>query len=195
MKPRISLITLCVDDLETSIEFYRDGLGLNRKGNYVNNRLGRQLGIFIIALLACVNTPAWAQTVQQRVHHMSHDVMPFDLSGALHIFKMTEQGGIQRVVIRDSKWTNQVALIQQHLKHEAEQFQKGNYSDPATLHGASMPGLNELQQGASHIRVSYRPLPDGAEIVFETTDLRLLTAIHRWFGAQLSEHGADAKAE
>jgi hypothetical protein len=23
----------------------------------------------------------------------------------------------------------------------------------------------------------------------------LLTALHRWFGAQLSEHGADAKAE
>jgi hypothetical protein len=27
------------------------------------------------------------------------------------------------------------------------------------------------------------------------TDLRLLTALHRWFGAQLSEHGADARAE
>jgi len=25
--------------------------------------------------------------------------------------------------------------------------------------------------------------------------LSILTAIHRWFGAQLSEHGADAKAE
>jgi len=25
--------------------------------------------------------------------------------------------------------------------------------------------------------------------------LHLLTAIHRWFGAQLSEHGADAKAK
>jgi hypothetical protein len=38
-------------------------------------------------------------------------------------------------------------------------------------------------------------LSDGAEITFKTTDPHLLTAIHRWFGAQLSEHGADAKAE
>ena len=28
MKPRISLITLGVDDLERSVGFYRDGLGL-----------------------------------------------------------------------------------------------------------------------------------------------------------------------
>lgn len=161
----------------------------------MSNSFGRQFWAFIIALLACVNTPTWAQTVQERVHHMSHDVMPFDISKTLHIFKMTEQGGIQRVVIRESKWSDQVTLIQEHLKHEAEQFQKGNYSDPTTLHGGGMPGLNELQRGASHIRVSYRPLPNGAEIVFETTDLRLLTAVHRWFGAQLSEHGADAKAE
>jgi hypothetical protein len=41
----------------------------------------------------------------------------------------------------------------------------------------------------------YSDLPDGAEITFKTTDPQLLTAIHRWFGAQLSEHGADAKAE
>lgn len=32
MKPQISLITLCVDDLEKSGEFYRDGLGLKTQG-------------------------------------------------------------------------------------------------------------------------------------------------------------------
>ena len=32
MKPRISVITLGVDDLERSLEFYRDGLGLPTQG-------------------------------------------------------------------------------------------------------------------------------------------------------------------
>ncbi len=86
-------------------------------------------------------------------------------------------------------------MIQQHLKHEAEAFQRGDYSDPATLHGREMPGLKELQAGAKQIEVSYSDLPDGAELVFRTTDLHLLTAIHRWFGAQLSDHGADARSE
>jgi len=86
-------------------------------------------------------------------------------------------------------------LIQQHLKHEAERFRRGDYSDPAALHGANMPGLKDLRVGASGIKVLYADLSVGAEITFETKDLHLLTAIHRWFGAQLSEHGADARAE
>ena len=126
---------------------------------------------------------------------MSHSVMPFKMSKTLHIFRMTESGGIQRVVARDPSDTDQVALIRQHLKHEADRFQRGDYSDPATLHGSDMPGLKDLQAGASHIEVSYAELPAGAEITFHTTELHLLTAIHRWFGAQLSEHGADAKTE
>ena len=32
MKPRISLISICVDDLEKSLAFYRDGLGLATQG-------------------------------------------------------------------------------------------------------------------------------------------------------------------
>lgn len=108
---------------------------------------------------------------------------------------MTESGGVQRVVVRDRSDADQVLLIQQHLREEARRFQRGDYSDPATLHGATMPGLKEIQLGAQHVKVSFADLPDGAEITFETNDLHLLTALHRWFGAQLSEHGADARAE
>jgi uncharacterized protein len=32
MKPRISVITICVDDLERSLRFYRDGLGFKTDG-------------------------------------------------------------------------------------------------------------------------------------------------------------------
>ncbi|MGB8716759.1 MAG: hypothetical protein WCD66_10410 [Rhodanobacteraceae bacterium] len=117
------------------------------------------------------------------------------MSKTVHIFRMTESGGVQRVVARDPDESDQVALIRQHLRHEAEKFQRGDFSDPARLHGADMPGLKQLRIGAADIKVSYAELPMGAEIRFETTDLHLITAIHRWFGAQLSEHGADARAE
>jgi len=90
---------------------------------------------------------------------------------------MTESGGVQRVIAKDPSATDQIALIQQHLQHEAERFQHGDYSDPAMLHGADMPRLKDLQAGASHIKVSYAVLPSGAEITFETTDLHLLTAL------------------
>jgi len=153
--------------------------------------LSRCLALFIV--LGCTLAPA--QTKQEHVHHMGHGVMPFDLARTTHIFRMTEAGGVERVVVKDPDDEDQVALIQQHLRHEAEAFRRGDYSDPASLHGPDMPGLKDLEAGATRIRISYSALPIGAELSFETTDLHLVTAIHRWFGAQLSEHGADATSE
>lgn len=149
----------------------------------------------LAAMLLLNSSMAFAQTKQERVHAMSHTVMPFDMSKTLHIFKMTESGGVEWVVVRDPRDADQAALIRRHLEHEAGKFQRGDYSDPAKLHGSNMPGLKELEANASQIKVSYSELPEGAQITFKTKSLRLLTAIHRWFGAQLSEHGADAKAE
>jgi len=148
----------------------------------------------IIILLPSTYT-VLAQTQQEHVHQMSHSIMPFDVAKTTHIFKMTESGGIERVIAKSPNDTEQVVLIQEHLRHEADRFQQGDYSDPAMLHGTDMPGLKDLEDGASEIKISYTSLSSGAEITFDTSDLHLLTAIHRWFGAQLSEHGSDAKAE
>jgi hypothetical protein len=152
--------------------------------------------VMLMAAIALFNVASLnAQTKLERVHNMAHSVMPFDMAKTMHIFKMTESGGVQMVVVKDLGYVNQIKLIQHHLHMESEKFQHGDYSDPASLHGADMPGLKELEIGASSIKVSYTALPNGAEITFETSDLHLLTALHRCFGAQLSEHGADARAE
>jgi hypothetical protein len=169
----------------------------SRQDNPMNEKPGFVLryaaAVAFVLLLDCAT--GLAQTTQDHVHQMAHTVMPFDVSRTVHIFRMTESGGVQRVVVKDPAATDQIALIRQHLRHEAERFRHGDYSDPAALHGTDMPGLKELQIGASSIKVSYTSLPEGAEITFETADLHLLTAVHRWFGAQLSEHGADARPE
>ncbi|MEO8859594.1 MAG: aspartate carbamoyltransferase [Burkholderiaceae bacterium] len=167
-----------------------------RKDPVVTHCFRMALALAVSAVVAAPG-PAVAQTTQEHVHHMGQQVMPFDLSISVHIFRMTESGGVQRVILRDPKAVkpDQIALIRQHLQHEAKEFQRGNFADPATLHGATMPGLKELQAGSSKIKVSYSALPTGAQITFETSDVHALTAIHRWFGAQLSQHGADAMSE
>lgn len=163
--------------------------------------MSKPQGVFRIVLpalgllLSLVTGPVLAQTQQERVHHHAHTVMPFDISHTEHVFKMTEWGGVQRVVARDPEAREQIARIRQHLRHETQRFQQGDYGDPARLHGTDMPGLAELTSAGGKVQVSYAEVPGGAEIHFQTADLQLLTAVHRWFGAQLSEHGADARAE
>ena len=139
--------------------------------------------------------PALSQTKQEHIHKMGHGVMPFDLDKTMHIFRMTDSGGVQSVVVKDAHDKDQIALIRQHLQHEAKAFEGGDYSDPMSLHGATMPGLSELASHHQDIAVSYSELPLGAAITFETADTHLTTAVHRWFGAQLSEHGSDARPE
>ena len=153
----------------------------------------------ILAVLGTLAVLSWAglltspqATSQTMVHDMSSQVMPFDLGQTTHIFEMTESGGIQQVVADDSNDGAQIALIQQHLQHETMLFSAGDFSDPTSLHGADMPGVKELAAGVAQIEIEYTALPDGAQIQFTTQDLHLITAIHRWFGAQLSDHGSDA---
>jgi len=54
----------------------------------------RLLQRLIAATLISCSFLAAAQTVQQHVHGHGHEVMPFDLARTLHIFHMTEDGGI-----------------------------------------------------------------------------------------------------
>jgi hypothetical protein len=149
----------------------------------------------LAVILFSAHSATLAETQQERVHRMSHHVMPFDMSKTIHVFRMTEFGGVQQVLSRDPSQTEQIVLIRKHLMHEAKRFGRGDFSDPAKLHGTDMPGLSVLSANPSKVEVVYSELPAGAQLTFRTNDRSMLTAIHRWFGAQLSEHGADARAE
>jgi hypothetical protein len=148
------------------------------------------LGVGLIVLYKTAMLPA--QNRQAEVAERGAKVMPFDLEQTMHVFQKLEDGGLQKVVVKDPSNKKQIALIQAHLKEEAERFRKGNFSDPAKIHGEAMPGLGELKAGAARIDVRYTVLPDGADIRYSTKDPRLVTALHQWFSAQLSDHGRHA---
>lgn len=148
--------------------------------------------VFAALLIAAATlAPASAHTRQQMIHERSAHVMPFSMDATMHQFKPTSYGGFMAVTVHvhDAK---QVALVRAHLKKEAAAFARGDYSDPAYIHGKTMPGLAELSAGATRIVVRYSQLDDGARIDFRTTDPQLVTALHRWFAAQVSDHGHDA---
>lgn len=129
---------------------------------------------------------------QQVVAARGAAVMPFDLDQTMHHFVPQPDGGLQTVLARDATDSAQIALIRTHLQTEAERFTAGNFASPAAIHGHTMPGLAELAAGADRLTITYSDLPDGGQIRYTTSDPALIAAVHRWFEAQVADHGAHA---
>jgi hypothetical protein len=121
--------------------------------------------------------------------------MPFDLAKTHHVFEKLPDGGVQRVWVKDHTDTLQIRLVREHLQEEAARFARGDFADPMALHGPAMPGLTELRAGAGRIDVAYAERPDGGVIRYRATEPALVAALHRWFDAQLVDHGKDASGK
>lgn len=129
---------------------------------------------------------------QAEIARMGSQVMPFDLEATTHEFAPLPNGGLQTVTADNPADRQQIELIQSHLQEESIKFQRGDFSDPAKIHGEDMPGLDRLQAGASDIDVQYTPLANGGQIRYVTEKADLVSAIHDWFSAQRSDHGHHA---
>jgi hypothetical protein len=132
---------------------------------------------------------------QADVAKFGADVMPFDLKATTHIFTKTSDGGTQRVVAKDASDVQQIQRVREHLHDMQAQFQKGDFSGPSYVHDPDMPGLSQLRTAKpGKLTISYQDVASGAQLTYQTADARLVSALHTWFDAQISDHGADAMA-
>lgn len=156
----------------------------------------KQIAAFSVALFLSVSAYGVEKASEQRLDEVvqrgSH-VMPFDLEQTTHIFSKTEKGGIQQVIVKDSANTEQINLIRQHLTKISTEFQQGDFSNPAKIHGDSMAGLDELRKAKiGQMSIVYKELPNGAEITYSSELPMLINALHQFFDAQLSDHARHA---
>ena len=99
---------------------------------------------------------------------------------------------MQTVTVKDPSNSTQIPLIQAHLKEEAEKFHRGDFSDPAKIHGEHMPGLAALQTEAPAHRCTIHRAANGGPDRNSTKDPALIMALHQWFEAQRADHGHHA---
>ena len=152
--------------------------------------LATALTAVVIAALTS-GAVAYDSPRQTKIEHNSERVMPFSMDATMHRFVPTPAGGVQTVLVHDGD-PKQVALVRSHLRKEANAFARGDFADPASIHGGAMPGLRAMRAGAKHIRVRYADVRNGAAITYATADPGLVTAIHAWFRAQVADHGKHA---
>jgi hypothetical protein len=147
----------------------------------------------VLVITGCGNGDSLAQR-QAEVAERGAQVMPFDLDATTHTFTKTDAGGVQTVVVEDPTDASQIELIREHLREERDNFSRGDFSDPALIHGHDMEGVVELQAGYRDITIDYLDRPDGAQLTYRTARSDLVKAIHAWFDRQLMDHGPHASA-
>ncbi len=150
------------------------------------------LCLFLPVLSALTACGSKATDRQMLIAERSAMIMPFDLERTTHLFEKLAAGGRQRVVSDDGD-DEQIRLIREHLAEQAQRFEKGDFHDPAMIHGKDMAGLHELMTGADRLSIVYNEIGDGGQIIYLAADPALIRAVHVWFDQQVSDHGSHAK--
>jgi hypothetical protein len=149
--------------------------------------------VLAVAMVSACGRDAPLAERQAEVAERGAAVMPFDLEATTHTFKKTDDGGTQIVTADDPADVDQIALIREHLREEEAKFSRGDFSDPAAIHGHDMEGVAELRAGFADVDVTYLERPDGAQLTYTSSDPDLVRAIHAWFDRQLMDHGRHAE--
>jgi hypothetical protein len=120
-------------------------------------------------------------------------VLPYPAEQTVQTFSKTVHGGVQHVVAKAAGNVQLVKAIQSHLLKIAGDFRKGDFSVTERLHGSDMPGLAQLKKAEQgDIRFDYKSLDNGGQIHYSSEYPQYVQALHEWFDAQASEHGAAA---
>ena len=163
-----------------------------------HNKLRNQIVLVLITLSIIIPVAAQnsmpGMTMDPAFAKREQEVMPFSLEATLHTFKNANDGGTELVTVKDTEDSKNLALIRSHLTKEAKKFARGDFSDPAYLHGKDMAGLAQVSAGAKagRIKITYSSLPTGAQLRYVTKDAKLVKALHVWFAAQVNQHGNHA---
>jgi hypothetical protein len=156
--------------------------------------LPRSAAAVLATILVATACGGGGESRQEEIARKGGEIMPFDLDRTTHSFENRSWGGVQTVVADDPADDEQVALVRSHLRDEAEAFARGDLSDPAAIHGAAMPGLDDLRAAAGRIQIAYADVAAGGRITYRTGDAAVARALHAWFAAQVSDHGQHAGA-
>ena len=116
-------------------------------------------------------------------------VMGVDQYTSTHHFDALPDGG--RIELqRDVPDSAGVARIRMHLREIAVAFKAGDFSQPAAVHMADVPGVKIMAAKHAVIEYETHDLPLGAELRMRTHDPEAVRAIHDFMAFQRGEHHA-----
>ncbi len=117
-----------------------------------------------------------------------HDTFGMSHNKSTHSFRLFADGGAIELRATDAADEATIDTIRGHLQEITEQFEKGDFSTPAFVHGYTPDGVAQLEQLRSAITYRYQRLDGGGRIRITTKSAEALAAVHAFMRFQVIEH-------
>ena len=118
--------------------------------------------------------------------------MGVDQYASVHLFD-TLPDGARIELQRDPTDTAGVAAVRSHLQGIVSAFTSGDFSTPAFVHMARVPGTDVMAARRAVLRYRYEPLPGGGAVritSIDASDTTVVRAVHAFIMFQRREHHA-----
>jgi hypothetical protein len=114
--------------------------------------------------------------------------MGFPHDRTAHHFRLSLDGGAIEVTVNDSKDTDDLQAIREHLKHIAVMFSNGDFSVPMFVHSEVPPGVSEMKDRKTDIIYTFEEMPTGGKVRIATANRDALNAVHDFLIFQIRDH-------
>ncbi len=158
----------------------------------------------LVALLLFCGLPVAAQDMQSCPMHKSHKkdasqhqaevekhgdaAMGFPHDRTTHRFRLYSDGGVIEVTVNNSKDSENMQAIRNHLAHIATLFSEGDFSIPMFVHDQTPPGVTMMKEKRAEISFQFEELPTGGRVRIKTASPDALKAIHDFLRFQIEDH-------
>jgi hypothetical protein len=157
-------------------------------------------GLQLAAQDAAPNAPPNMESCPMHKEHMKaqhqadvekhgDEAMGFPHDATTHHFRLSPDGGVIEVTVKDSKDTQDLQAIRSHLTHIVTMFSNGDFSIPMFVHSQVPPGVTEMKEKRSEISYSFEEMPNGGRVHISTKNHDALNAIHDFLSFQIEDHG------
>ena len=115
-------------------------------------------------------------------------VMGFDHTRTTHHFRLTRDGGSIDVSANVADDTASRDQIRSHLRAISVAFANADFSMPQGVHDRVPPGVEQMMAGKDLISYVYEETEHGARVRIETSDPKLVDAVHDFLRFQIEDH-------
>jgi hypothetical protein len=124
------------------------------------------------------------------VQARGQNVMGVDQYTSTHVFQDLPDGG--RIVLDRNGMsdTADVATIRAHMREIADQFTRGDFTNPGLVHAREVPGTAVMAARAATLSYTATDRPLGAEVRIRSADPEAVKAVHKFLAFQRTDHRA-----